>query len=269
MFPNGWTYEENRNRQKSNCLLAQAACFDGYSLVYEIVFGISFYKPERICPWRRRRTFRTHPSCSCRQPQCHGSNVVKQLVRPGNFYDNYEHSAHNCGILRAWQKFAACTTVCVLLFSGMMYLLSAVGCPQFIANGDYGLMLIAAIAGGACAGVSMGFMLRQDLSIGGTDIIGKSSTLTIRQLTLNGGSLHAIAALRWFQVSWVFQKSTVQLTQRRYWRVCFLPYCSRSSLCLRNPKYAIWLNRACSRPWFHNHHGQVGRNRARVVNSTP
>lgn len=94
------------------------------------------------------------------------------------------------------KKFAACTTVCVLLFSGMMYLLSAVGCPQFIANGDYGLMLIAAIAGGACAGVSMGFMLRQDLSIGGTDIIGKSSTLTIRQLTLNGGSLHAIAALR-------------------------------------------------------------------------
>lgn len=71
------------------------------------------------------------------------------------------------------KKFAACTTVCVLLFSGMMYLLSAVGCPQFIANGDYGLMLIAAIAGGACAGVSMGFMLRQDLSIGGTDIIGK------------------------------------------------------------------------------------------------
>lgn len=71
------------------------------------------------------------------------------------------------------KRFAACTTVCVLFFSGLMYMFSAVGCPQFIANGDYGLMLIAAIAGGACAGVSMGFMLRQDLSIGGTDIIGK------------------------------------------------------------------------------------------------
>ena len=65
------------------------------------------------------------------------------------------------------KRFAACTTVCVLIFSGSMYMFSAVGCPRFIASGDYGLMLIAALAGGACAGVSMGFMLRQDLSIGG------------------------------------------------------------------------------------------------------
>ena len=71
------------------------------------------------------------------------------------------------------KKFAITTAICVLIFSGLMYMFAAVGCPQFIADGDYGLMLIAAIAGGACAGVSMGFMFRQDLSIGGTDIIGK------------------------------------------------------------------------------------------------
>lgn len=71
------------------------------------------------------------------------------------------------------KKFAINTTIAVLFYSGFVYMLGAVKCPQYDANGNYGLMLIAALAGGAIAGVSMGFMLRQDLSIGGTDIIGK------------------------------------------------------------------------------------------------
>ncbi len=71
------------------------------------------------------------------------------------------------------KKFAINTTIAVLFYSGFVYMLGAVNCPQYYANGNYGLMLIAALAGGAIAGVSMGFMLRQDLSIGGTDIIGK------------------------------------------------------------------------------------------------
>ena len=71
------------------------------------------------------------------------------------------------------KRFAITTAICVVIFSGLMYMFAAVGCPQFVVNGNYGLMLIAALAGGACAGVSMGFMFRQDLSIGGTDIIGK------------------------------------------------------------------------------------------------
>lgn len=71
------------------------------------------------------------------------------------------------------KKFATYTTITLLLYSGFVYMLGAVGCPQYYANGNYGLMLIAALGGGAIAGVSMGFMLRQDLSIGGTDIIGK------------------------------------------------------------------------------------------------
>lgn len=71
------------------------------------------------------------------------------------------------------KKFAINTTIAVLFYSGFVYMLGAVKCPQYYANGNYGFMLIAALAGGAIAGVSMGFMLRQDLSIGGTDIIGK------------------------------------------------------------------------------------------------
>lgn len=71
------------------------------------------------------------------------------------------------------KKFAINTTIAVLFYSGFVYMLGAVKCPQYYANGNYGLMLIAALAGGAIAGVSMGFMLRQDLSIGGTDIFGK------------------------------------------------------------------------------------------------
>lgn len=71
------------------------------------------------------------------------------------------------------KKFAINTTIAVIFYSGFVYMLGAVKCPQYYADGNYGLMLIAALAGGAIAGVSMGFMLRQDLSIGGTDIIGK------------------------------------------------------------------------------------------------
>lgn len=71
------------------------------------------------------------------------------------------------------RKFAINTTIAVIFYSGFVYMLGAVKCPQYYADGNYGLMLIAALAGGAIGGVSMGFMLRQDLSIGGTDIIGK------------------------------------------------------------------------------------------------
>ena len=72
------------------------------------------------------------------------------------------------------KRFAITTAICVLIFSGLMYMFAAVGCPQFaVGEKEYGLKFLAALAGGACAGVSMGFMFRQDLSIGGTDIIGK------------------------------------------------------------------------------------------------
>ncbi len=71
------------------------------------------------------------------------------------------------------RKFATWTTISLVVYAGLIYVLGIVDCPQYYANGNYGLMLIAALAGGALAGISMGFMLRQDLSIGGTDIIGK------------------------------------------------------------------------------------------------
>lgn len=71
------------------------------------------------------------------------------------------------------KKFSINTTIVVLVYSGFMFLLGKVHCPQYTANGDYGLMLIAALAGGACCGVSIGLMLRVNMSSGGTDIIGK------------------------------------------------------------------------------------------------
>lgn len=71
------------------------------------------------------------------------------------------------------KKFSINTTVVVLVYSGFMFLLGKVKCPQYYADGDYGLMLIAALAGGAFCGVSIGFMLRVNMSSGGTDILGK------------------------------------------------------------------------------------------------
>lgn len=71
------------------------------------------------------------------------------------------------------RKFATYTTITLTFYSGFVFMFGAVGFPQFYADGNYGLMLIAALAGGAIGGTGLGFMLRQDLSVGGTDIIGK------------------------------------------------------------------------------------------------
>lgn len=54
-----------------------------------------------------------------------------------------------------------------------MFVLGEVGCPQYMVNGNPGLQVLAAIAGGACTGFCLGFMLRNNMSMGGTDIIGK------------------------------------------------------------------------------------------------
>ncbi len=71
------------------------------------------------------------------------------------------------------KRFAFNTTCVVLVYSGFMYLLGRVGCPQYDAEGEYGLMLIAALAGGVLSGIGCGFMFRANMSMGGTDIIGK------------------------------------------------------------------------------------------------
>lgn len=71
------------------------------------------------------------------------------------------------------KRFAFNTTCVVLVYSGFMYLLGRVGCPQYDTEGEYGLMLIAALAGGVLSGAGCGLMFRYNMSMGGTDIIGK------------------------------------------------------------------------------------------------
>lgn len=71
------------------------------------------------------------------------------------------------------RKFAYNTFFVVLIYSLFMYLFGAVNFPQYNAEGDAGIKLIAALSGGVGCGVSLGFMLRKNMSMGGTDIIGK------------------------------------------------------------------------------------------------
>ncbi len=71
------------------------------------------------------------------------------------------------------KRFAFYTMIGVLVYSAFMILLGAVKCPQYDAENQDGLMLIAALAGGAISGVSGGLMFRINMSSGGTDIIGK------------------------------------------------------------------------------------------------
>jgi len=71
------------------------------------------------------------------------------------------------------KKFAINTFFIVSIYSGLMFLLGAVDCPQYAVKGNAGYQLLAAVAGGACAGFCLGMMLRNNMSMGGTDIIGK------------------------------------------------------------------------------------------------
>ncbi len=65
-------------------------------------------------------------------------------------------------------------TFCVIgCYSGFTSLFSHVKFPQYYANGDTGLQIIAAILGGVVMGFCLGVMLRYNMSMGGTDIIGK------------------------------------------------------------------------------------------------
>ncbi len=70
------------------------------------------------------------------------------------------------------RKFAISTTIAVLLFALLMFMFAKLKLPQYDAVGDSGHMLIAAIAGGVGSGISLGFMLRANMSSGGTDILG-------------------------------------------------------------------------------------------------
>lgn len=71
-------------------------------------------------------------------------------------------------------KFAINTTICVLLYSGFMALMSGVKFPQFTAtNAESSFMILAALVGGVLSGISLGFMLLSNASAGGTDVIAK------------------------------------------------------------------------------------------------
>lgn len=71
------------------------------------------------------------------------------------------------------KRFAINTFCIVSAYAGFISLFKAVDFPQFYANGDTGIMLLAAIAGGAISGLGMGIMLRNNMSLGGTDIFAK------------------------------------------------------------------------------------------------
>ncbi len=72
------------------------------------------------------------------------------------------------------KRFAFNTLVVVGIYSAFMGLFSAVDFPQFYsASNESSLRLLASVAGGAGCGIALGFMLRNNMSMGGTDILGK------------------------------------------------------------------------------------------------
>ena len=71
------------------------------------------------------------------------------------------------------KKFAFNTMFCVVVYSVFMGVFDIVDMPQYAAGTDNGIKLLASLVGGALAGISLGFMLRYNTSLGGTDVIGK------------------------------------------------------------------------------------------------
>lgn len=72
------------------------------------------------------------------------------------------------------KKFAFNTLIVVSLFSGFMAIFSAVDFPQFIGSGmESGYMLLASLAAGVGTGICLGVMLKHNMSLGGTDILGR------------------------------------------------------------------------------------------------
>ncbi|MDD3947302.1 MAG: YitT family protein [Clostridia bacterium] len=66
------------------------------------------------------------------------------------------------------------TALCVTFYAFFMWILGICGVPVFQAGGmESGFMLVAALVGGVMIGISMGIMLLINMSMGGTDIIGK------------------------------------------------------------------------------------------------
>lgn len=70
------------------------------------------------------------------------------------------------------KRFAFNTMLVVAVYSSSMYMFGALNFPKYLAT-DNGLLLISALAGGVINGVIFGLMLRNNMSMGGTDIIGK------------------------------------------------------------------------------------------------
>ncbi|MFW5780285.1 MAG: YitT family protein [Bacillota bacterium] len=72
------------------------------------------------------------------------------------------------------KKFALNTLLAVIAFSLFMGLFTLVDFPMFKANTyESGIMLLASLAGGSVVGIALGYMLRMNMSLGGTDIVAK------------------------------------------------------------------------------------------------
>ncbi len=71
------------------------------------------------------------------------------------------------------KRFAISTFFIVAIYSGLMFLLRIIGFPQFDVSAQPEYKILAALAGGACVGFTLGIMLRHNMSMGGTDIVGK------------------------------------------------------------------------------------------------
>lgn len=71
------------------------------------------------------------------------------------------------------KRFAISTFCIVAIYSALMFLLRIIGFPQFDVSAQPEYKILAALAGGACVGFTLGIMLRHNMSMGGTDIVGK------------------------------------------------------------------------------------------------
>ena len=100
--------------------------------------------------------------------------LAKTLFNPALISWVFNIPLFIASFFRLDKRFCINTMITVGLLSLWMWVLEIVNFPVFKATGpESAYNLLAATAGGVCTGISLGFLLRCNSSMGGTDIIGK------------------------------------------------------------------------------------------------
>lgn len=104
----------------------------------------------------------------------YNSDLAKSIFNPGVTIFIFNIPLIIIALLKLNKKFAIRTTVCVLCYSAFLAAFTALDMPAFVSADKNGVtQILSAAAGGVVCGAGLGLMLRMNMSLAGTEIIGR------------------------------------------------------------------------------------------------